>query len=323
MRARLKQPSQKDRSTMHSHPTPSPPLNISFSTLACPDWALGEIATNASAYGYNGVEIRMIEGQTDLLARPEFADSALPLNLDMLELLRLEVCGLSSSVRFDHLDRIAREEELAVGKLYIDLARRMGARFVRVFGDVLPGEDQPAARHEVLRNIAGGLDNLAEYSDMHGGTVDILIETHGDFTDSRLMLELLVHVRSPRVGVLWDTHHPWRFHGEPVAETYQKLKPWIRHTHWKDSVAQEPTELSSEAAAAQALARSTNRGHRTASYVPFGTGEFPAAQTLKLLLEGGYDGWFSLEWEKAWHPQLADPEIVLPQFPKAFRDLLD
>lgn len=303
------------------NPTPSSPLLVSFSTLACPDWTWEETVTNASVYGYDGVEIRMIEGQTDLLARREFVDSALPLNLNMLDLLGLTVCGLSSSVRFDHLDRVSRERELAIGKLYIDLAGRLGARFVRVFGDVLPAEDEPAARHEVLRNIAGGLDAMAEYSELHGGAVDVLIETHGDFTDSRLMLELLVHVRNPRVGVLWDTHHPWRFHGEPVAVTYQRLKPWIRHTHWKDSVLQVPGELSAEATAAEARARSTNRGHRTASYVPFGTGEFPAAETLKLLLEGGYAGWYSLEWEKAWHPDLAAPEDVLPPFPAALRQL--
>ena len=59
-------------------------------------------------------------------------------------------------MRFDHLDRDEREEELAIGKLYIDLARRLGAGFVRVFGDVLPSEKEPAARHDVLRNIAGG-----------------------------------------------------------------------------------------------------------------------------------------------------------------------
>jgi sugar phosphate isomerase/epimerase len=304
------------------NPTASTPLSVSFSTLACPDWTWDEIVGNAAVYGYDGVEVRMIEGETDLLARPEFAADWLNLHVTKLELLGIAVCGLSSSVRFDHLDRETREEELAIGKLYIDLAGRVGARFVRVFGDVLPAENEPAARHEVLRNIAGGLDALGEYSEMHGGGVDVLIETHGDFTDSHLMLELLMHVRNSRVGVLWDTHHPWRFHGEPVGETYRRLKPWIRHTHWKDSVLKEPGELSEEAAAAEARARSTNRGHRTASYVPFGTGEFPAAETLRLLLAGGYGGWFSLEWEKAWHPDLDDPELALPPFPAALRGLL-
>ena len=277
----------------------------------------------AGAYEYDGVEIRMIEGETDLLARPEFSEGAIAVHLEMLEPFEIKVCGLSSSVRFDHLDRAQREEELAVGKLYIDLARRLGAGFVRVFGDVLPPEDEPAARHEVLRNIAGGLDALGEYSELHAGAVDVLIETHGDFADSRLMLELLLHVRHPRVGVLWDTHHPQaRFYGEPVSETYGRLKPWIRHTHWKDSVAQGQREFSAEMRAAAARARSLMTGHRTAHYVLFGTGEFPAAQTLQLLVNGGYDGWYSLEWEKAWHPDLDDPEVALPPFPSALRALL-
>ena len=54
----------------------------------------------------------------------------------------------------------------------------------------------------------------------------------------------------------------------------------------------------------------------------FGEGEFPAAVTMKLLHDGGYTGWFSLEWEKAWHPSLANPEIALPPFPAALRSLV-
>lgn len=297
-------------------------IRVSFSTLACPQWTWGEIAGAGGTSGYNGVEIRMLEGETDLLSRPEFTEEALESNLRIFDLFGLEICGLASSVRFDHLERGERETELGTGKLYVDLARRLRARFVRVFGDVLPSDAEPAARHEVLRNIAGGLDALGEYSEMHGGTVDVLIETHGDFADSRLMLELLLHVRNPRVGVLWDTHHPWRFYGEPVAETYARLKPWIRHTHWKDSVVQEVREPSAEEAAVAARARTLMTGHRSADYVLFGTGEFPAAETLRLLVRGGYRGWYSLEWEKAWHPELAGPEVALPPFPAALRQLL-
>lgn len=297
-------------------------LRISFSTLACPEWTWGEIAESGGASGFDGVEIRMLEGETDLLACPEFGEHVLESNLRQLKLFGLEVCGLASSVRFDHLDRAERDEELAIGKLYIDLARRLEAGFVRVFGDVLPTAGEPAARHEVLRNIAAGLDALGKHSDLHGGTVDVLIETHGDFADSKLMLELLMHVRNPRVGVLWDTHHPWRFYDEPVAVTHSRLKPWIRHTHWKDSVTQKAGGVSAEEHAAQAQARRLMTGHRSADYVLFGTGEFPAAETLRLLVNGGYAGWYSLEWEKAWHPHLAEPEIALPPFPAALRGLL-
>src|SRR5262249_33149928 len=99
-------------------------LRISFSTLACPDWTWEEIAGAGGANGYGGVEIRMLKGQTDLLARPEFADDEIESNLGILERSGLQVCGLASSVRFDHLERDEREQEVGIGKLYIDLARR-------------------------------------------------------------------------------------------------------------------------------------------------------------------------------------------------------
>jgi fatty-acyl-CoA synthase len=34
---------------------------------------------------------------------------------------------------------------------------------------------------------------------------------------------------------------------------------------------------------------------------------------LHMLGDRGYDGYVSVEWEKRWHPELAEPEIALPQ----------
>ena len=64
-------------------------------------------------------------------------------------------------------------------------------------------------------------------------------------------------------------------------------------------------------------------GHRHADYALFGGGEFPAEECVSLLLTGGYDGWFSYEWEKAWHPRIEDPEIALPLFPAKIRRLVE
>jgi hypothetical protein len=41
-----------------------------------------------------------------------------------------------------------------------------------------------------------------------------------------------------------------------------------------------------------------------------------------LLLEGGYTGAFSLEWERAWHPDLDPPEVALPHSLHVMRSLL-
>jgi len=32
-----------------------------------------------------------------------------------------------------------------------------------------------------------------------------------------------------------------------------------------------------------------------------------------------YGGFISFEWEKKWHPELAEPEIAIPQFAEWFR----
>ena len=55
----------------------------------------------------------------------------------------------------------------------------------------------------------------------------------------------------------------------------------------------------------------------------FGGGEFPALECMRLLRQSGYDGWFSLEWEKMWHPEIEDPEVALPLFPAKIRELAE
>jgi sugar phosphate isomerase/epimerase len=41
--------------------------------------------------------------------------------------------------------------------------------------------------------------------------------------------------------------------------------------------------------------------------------EVPVREMLGLLAAGGYRGWISVEWEKRWHPEIAEPEVALPQ----------
>jgi glucosamine-6-phosphate deaminase len=45
-----------------------------------------------------------------------------------------------------------------------------------------------------------------------------------------------------------------------------------------------------------------------------GQGDVPAVQTLAWLLASDYDGWVSFEWEKRWHPEIAEPDVALPHF---------
>jgi sugar phosphate isomerase/epimerase len=45
-----------------------------------------------------------------------------------------------------------------------------------------------------------------------------------------------------------------------------------------------------------------------------GNGDIPIIPIVNQLLSDGYDGYFSLEWEKKWHPELPEIESALARY---------
>ena len=316
---------------------PRHPPRLAFSTLACPQWPLSRVVSAAAEFGYEGVEIRLLAGEVDLLACPEFSPSRRRETRQLFADQGVSVCGLASSVRFDHESATDLLRDLDTGRRYVDLAADLGAGFVRVFGDTLPPLDNLRERDLRVTKMAGFMGVLADYAHRQARGLRVLVETHGDFVESEWMTRLVRRVGNPALGVLWDTHHPWRFAGEPLAETTRRLGAFMGHTHWKDSPASSAAsatmkttvagqggagaklvESDSAAERMAQLAGTLMSGHRAASYCLFGEGEFPVIDCLRELAAIGYSGWYSLEWEKAWHPELAEPELALPQFPPRF-----
>jgi hypothetical protein len=41
---------------------------------------------------------------------------------------------------------------------------------------------------------------------------------------------------------------------------------------------------------------------------------------LEHLARRGFDGHVSVDWEKHWHPEIAEPEVALPHFASTLRD---
>ncbi len=52
-----------------------------------------------------------------------------------------------------------------------------------------------------------------------------------------------------------------------------------------------------------------------------GKGELPIDRLYAALQSIGYDGWFTLEWEKRWHLEIEEPEVVIPAFADFIRAL--
>src|SRR5213592_2434802 len=262
-------------------------LPLGFSTLGCPAWTWPQILDFAAAHGYASFELRGLLATMDLSQAPEFAPGHLEEAKRQLTGHGLSVSDLGASDQLHEMDPAKRAAQLAESRRFIDLAQALGAPYVRVFGNNYV-KDVPRA--DMLAHIARGLRELGDYARPKGVTV--LIESHGDFTDSPSLLELLRQADSPAVQLLWDAHHTFVSGKEQPEDTVRQLGRYIRHTHLKDSVP----------------AGNDRR------YVLTGTGQVPVKRQIEALVKIGYRGYFSFEWEKRWHPEIEAPELAFAQF---------
>ena len=263
------------------------PAPLAFSTLGCPRWDWRTIRAQASAMGYAGIEVRGIQDELDLTRCPPFQPASVATTLKELDAAGLHIVGLGSSVKLHESDPGVRWAELDSGRRYIDLAHRLQAPYVRVFGDRI---DPARPRETSVERVVDGLRVLGRHA--AGSQVTVLIESHGDFTDSPTLAAILREVSLPQVALLWDAHHTVVAGKESPAQTWQRIGPYVRHVHLKDSRPEG----------------------KDVHYVLTGAGTVPVRDTVRLLAANGYPGFYSFEWEKRWHPELEEPEIAFPQF---------
>lgn len=272
------------------------PLPISFSTLGCPKWPWPRILEQASQMGYAAIELRGIEMKMDLTALPEFSGTRLAASVKDLDALGLKISDLGASARMHEADPKVRAAQLDEGRRFVDLAQRLRAPYVRVFGDKFPPGEP---RRDVMARVIEGLRALGEHA--KGSGVGIIIEAHGDFTDSPTLQELLKGTGMDNVALLWDAHHTFVSGKEQPAATFAALGSYVRHTHLKDS--------RPEGAAVR--------------YVLTGSGTVPVRDTVRVLANAGYKGYYGFEWEKGWHPEIEEPEVAFPHFVQTIRRYLN
>jgi sugar phosphate isomerase/epimerase len=262
-------------------------LPLAFSTLGCPKWTWQEILDFAAQHGFAGVELRGLLGEMNLPARPEFAADKIAADKSDVAAHGLKIASVSSSAAMHDADPQKRAQQLGDARSFIDLAAVLGAPYVRVFGNDIKGP-----REEVIARVSAGLHELGEYACPRNVTV--IIESHGDFTDSPTLKEILTRADSDHVALLWDAHHTFASSNEEPEFTVAQLGKWIRHTHLKDSVPDG----------------------KERRYVLTGKGDVPVKRQIQALVGIGYQGMFCFEWEKVWHPDLAEPEIAIADYAK-------
>ncbi len=251
---------------------------LAFSTLAFPSQSLAEAAAFGWRSGYEGIELRLVDG--------ELIDPAM--SGEERRRVKRDVGGLPV-VAVDSSVRLTEEGPVPQIKAFLELANDWEAPAVRVFGGKLP--EGVAERRRALEEAAKVLEEVAPLAERLG--VAVGLETHDSFSASSVVAELLDLVPSRWVGAVWDSHHPHRM-GETPAEVYANIGARLVLAQVKD-------------------ARKSDSEPSGWQLVLMGEGEVPVRDMLAVLAGGGYSGVVSVEWEKRWHPEIEEPWVALPQ----------
>jgi len=268
-------------------------MKSSFSTLACPGWNMSQIIAAATEAGYEGIELRFVEGEDSLWKLAAFSPAGIRFTKQALSDEGLSISCVDTSCRFHSSDPAERSRWIAEGERMCGLAAELGAPGIRVFGDAIqPG----AVRASTQKWIADSIRALADRTQSQ--PVEVWLETHGDFATAAQTSEILREVGSSRVAAIWDPVNSFVSQGERPCEGASVLGRAIRHVHLKD----------------------VRRIGGEWRYVLTGEGEFPLRELRDALNQHDYNGFLSFEWEKKWHPEIEDAGIALPHFAKWFRE---
>ena len=270
-------------------------MKLAFSTLGCPNWELERIAHAAHAFGYEGVELRALGGDLDLLNRPEFRPEAVSSTRQWFCEQGLSVCCVDSSCTFDSVDKDERRRQIEIAIRYCDLATKLGAPLMRVFPDRIPAG---ATREQTRDNIAASLKQVAESCP---DSVRVALETHGDFARAGAAAEIVKLAAHSNVVVIWDVANALNA-GDSIEESAAGVSPYLAHVHLRD-------------------ARNVP-GREHWQPVLAGRGDVSFESAVDELHRLEYDGYICFEWEKYWQPDIEDPEIALPDFANAMKKIL-
>ncbi len=263
-------------------------MKLAFTTLGCPEWDLDTIISNAVENGYHGVDFRGYLGELNIFTFPEFSTN-IKETVRKFQDASLEIPCFSSSIQLFTASHEELGQYLHELRSYAQLCQHFNTPYIRFFGGTIMDTEREQAIEIVVENLMEMLKMAEAFN------VSLVIETHDDWTNCEHIAEIVERVNSDYLHVLWDVHHPFRTAGEDPVLTWNTLGKRIKYTHWKDSY----------------IKKETDRGYQLCL---LGEGDVPLQQMLQLLVGKGYDGYFTLEWEKKWCPEIEEPEIAFKQY---------
>ncbi len=249
-------------------------MKKAFSTVTCLEMSMTEIIEHAKKANIDTLEVRLDKQGNFMGYTLENITEAKAI----LDKEGISIRDIGTSCGF----RTYAPEMVEKFKSCIDIAAAVGAKGLRVF----LGTGYKKHSDKVYCDYDGMVRAIRESCDYAKPLgVQVWAETHNDFSKGTVLAELIKTVDRDNFKIIWDLIHPYEM-GEGAQQTIDALENNIAHVHIKDGRKNEDTNMVNYV------------------YTKLGEGELPIADMIYRLLDNGYDGYFSLEWENEWRSEL-------------------
>lgn len=263
-------------------------MKLAFSTVACPEWTLEDVAEFAGDSGYQGVELRTFgHASVDLACDP--CKTGPTKVRDLFEDAGVAPICLASSIRYDApvrppvLGYIFADTEKPVRqtKSLVEVAALCEIPSVRVFAfELPPGERREHGLKRVLARLELALATC------HNTGVRLLIENAGSFPLAEDLAEIIDRANNPLLYAAYSPAVAQRA-GEDPVQGARMLGSRLRSVKLSDF-----------------------QGHRP---VPLGQGDLDAERLVRELARDQFSGWLVYEWPRLWLRELSEPTDVLTE----------
>lgn len=265
-------------------------MKPAFSTVACPQWTLDEVALNAERLGYLGVELRTFgSNSTQFACDPALTDYTKTRSL--FDKAGVDIACLATSLRYD--EPVAdpflhilgdKDKTTRATKSAITLAGNIECPLVRVYAFEMFGSE---TRAKALRRIVGRL-KLAAAAARNTG-VRLVLENGGSFPTAADLAEILDGVASPHLAASYSVGAAW-LAGEDPSLGVNALGDRLQIVKLIDYRGSHPCAL--------------------------GRGDVPNQSAVKALRTLGFMGWTVFEYPVAWVHGEGDAFAVLEESAK-------
>jgi sugar phosphate isomerase/epimerase len=268
-------------------------IKLAFSTVACPEWTIEQACEQARQMGYDGIELRTLDqGGVSLACDPALSEPA-KVN-GIFRAHGIEPICLSTSASLHYKDASAAHQSVWTVQRYIEQAAEIGCKYVRVFGSQIePGQNT----NSTLQRIAQRAVPLADRAGELG--VTLLFENAASFSIAKHWWWMFNLIEHPMVAMCWNVANAAAA-GEGPAVSVPMLNSRIAMAKVKDLIVGEGS-----------------------GFVPLGEGTVQVEHFIKRLMGIGFDGYLTVEWDRAWLPSLTPAEQYLPDAHARLKGWLD